>query len=176
MRARDGKLSPAQYARRTSQRVETVYAQLRQGRLRATKNAEGQWRIDPSEAPSEGPEDSEDDAPARDIVDTLPTGEPWSDKIPDIEDSKAARQFYLAKLAEAEYLEKAGKLVPLEGVEQRYADDVAQVRTKILGLPSRLKGRLRLTDAQFRLVTELVEEALIGISDGSEAEGTSGDA
>lgn len=169
----DGCLSPAQYARRIGVKVEAVYKQLASGRLPATRSADGKWRIRPEETLGETFDESVVASAGRSGPPVLPTSEAWSDKIPDIEESKAARQFYLAKLAEAEYLEKANKLVPLEGIELRYANDVADVRNKILGLPSRLKSRLRLSAAQYRLVVELVEEALASIADASDDTGAS---
>ena len=166
-------LTVAQYARRNGLTADAVYKQIRQGRLpEAFRDSDGKYRIprtalgDRALPLDESSDEPELDATPEDALDS----DTFADPIPDIEISKAAERYYRAKLAETEYLEKADKLVPLEGIEDHYANHVAEVKTKIRGIASRLKTRLRLTEAQHELVRELIDEALMGLANDSQEE------
>lgn len=174
------KLTPRQFASRTGQQIDAVYQQLRSGRLPGQKGADGKWLVDwePAlashrevdqsliEPEAERSPKSNQAPPAAPF--SLGSDENWT-SIPDYETSRSARMYWQAKREEQDYLEKAGQLVPLEGIEQRYADHVATVRTKLLGVPTRLKQRLRLSESDFKLIEELIEEALEDLDDTGEA-------
>jgi phage terminase Nu1 subunit (DNA packaging protein) len=61
---------------------------------------------------------------------------------------------------------KAGSLVRSVEVELRWARIATEVRTALLGIPSRLKGRRpNLTSEDLRVIDEMIRETLTGLAD-----------
>jgi phage terminase Nu1 subunit (DNA packaging protein) len=66
-----------------------------------------------------------------------------------------------AKLAELEYQRKAGLLIEAKTAEDAMVDLVTRSRTKLLGVPSRIKSVIpELTHAQVLLIDRQIREAL----------------
>lgn len=75
--------------------------------------------------------------------------------------ASAEEKKFKALIAELEYEERMGLLVRAAEVEAGWAKIVALSRTKVLGLPSKIKSRLpHLTKADVLVVEELCREAL----------------
>jgi phage terminase Nu1 subunit (DNA packaging protein) len=75
-----------------------------------------------------------------------------------------------ADLAELEFLEKAGKLVPAQEVERTWAAIVTQVRAGVLGVPSKAKLALpHLSHADLAQLDDLLCQALEAIAASTDA-------
>ena len=81
---------------------------------------------------------------------------------------EAAREkHWRANLSQLEYETKSELLIPADEVRGVVIDRFTEVRTKLLGLPVRIKQRLpSLTAADVRVIDALVREALEAIVDG----------
>lgn len=89
------------------------------------------------------------------LADLLP------DEGPTIADAAAKEKHWRAKLAELNYKERAGELVNAKEVQAGFADLITQGRTKLLGLPSKLKQKLpHLTLDDLATIDAHVREAL----------------
>jgi phage terminase Nu1 subunit (DNA packaging protein) len=79
------------------------------------------------------------------------------------------RRLVSAQARKVELLNRrtAGALVPRRAVEIRYATLVVTCKTKIRGVPSRIKQRIpHLTLAELGIIAELLDEALEELADG----------
>jgi hypothetical protein len=91
------------------------------------------------------------------------------DQIPDLNDSRARREHYLAEKARLEALRGRDELVPSDQVKAEAFACARAVRDALLGLADRLAPMLAATtDARecHRLLTEEHRVALRGLSDG----------
>lgn len=89
-----------------------------------------------------------------------------------IADATAYEKEFKGKLAELQYLEKSGKLVDAEQVSHTWVEIVTRSRTKLLGIPSKLKTRLpHLTPADLRAVDLEIRQALEELATPDEAQG-----
>ena len=80
-----------------------------------------------------------------------------------------------ASLAELEYLEKAGELVPAKAVEAAWLEMVAQMRASVLGVPSKAKALCQsMTHADLAQLSELLVQALEGLAERSAVERSTG--
>lgn len=83
----------------------------------------------------------------------------------------AAEKVWKAKLAELDFRKKAGELVPSHDVKERLTSVFTSCRTKLLGIPSRMKQRLpHLTASEIGEVENLVREALEELASGGDEE------
>jgi len=113
-----------------------------------------------SAAPPKPPTDRELQA----LIQGLP-----EDQIPDLNDSRARREHYLAEKARLEALRGRDELVPADQVKAEAFACARAVRDALLGLADRLAPMLAATtDARecHRLLTEEHRVALRGLSDG----------
>ncbi|MCP4448295.1 MAG: hypothetical protein GY811_23590 [Myxococcales bacterium] len=63
--------------------------------------------------------------------------------------------------------ERRGELIPIDEARQTVIDEYISVKTKLLGLSSRVRQRIqRLTTAEVLIIDNLVREALESLSDG----------
>jgi phage terminase Nu1 subunit (DNA packaging protein) len=84
-----------------------------------------------------------------------------NDGRPTLSEAKREEAIWKAREAERKFREAAGELVPAAKVHAKFADAYAQVRTKLLAVPSRAKQRLgHLTVEDVAHLEELVREAL----------------
>lgn len=88
----------------------------------------------------------------------------------DYQAARARRESALATLAEMERDERAGRLIDADRARAEVIDVFTQVRTKLLGIPHRLKQRRpELDAAAVREVDDLIREALEALADREEA-------
>jgi hypothetical protein len=75
--------------------------------------------------------------------------------------SKAKREGYEAEMARLKLETLQGKLVEVEEVEQRWISIASLTRTKVMGVPSKVKQRIpELTDEQYEVLDMVCREAL----------------
>lgn len=78
-----------------------------------------------------------------------------------MKDAARREKHWKAQLAELTYKERSGELVDAAAVEAEYANFCTTVRTKLLGLPSRMKqAHSELTLEQLATLDDYVREAL----------------
>lgn len=149
------------YAKRRGVSVMTISRACKKGRLRecVVRDASGKaiGISDPELADREWEKNSDyTDAPQRAPKTSSPAGEEVS-----MSDAAAREKHWKALLAETKYKREAGELVPAAEVEERVRDDYAQVRTKLLGIPSRARQSLpHLTVGDLAVIESLVRESL----------------
>jgi phage terminase Nu1 subunit (DNA packaging protein) len=81
--------------------------------------------------------------------------------LPSIAESRAKTEAYKAEITKLEYEAKAGKLVDADEFRTKFTAMVATARTRLLGVPSKAKGRIpHLTVDEIAILTELMREAL----------------
>ena len=126
------------------------------GKIDATL-ADAEWRDTTLEdrVPMTGPTSS----PSSEDDDDLPDG------IPSLKESRARREAAEAALGEIELGEKRGELVLAGEVESTLVNTFAHCKTKLLGVPSRVRQRdPSLTGAQMELIESQIREALEDLS------------
>jgi phage terminase Nu1 subunit (DNA packaging protein) len=108
------------------------------------------------------------------VLDRAPDRTPrstGSDDLPDYNESRARTEFERANLLELERRQKEGLLIERKVVETTWATIITTSKTKILGIPSRIRQRIpHLTLEEVQLITELVEETLEELSQEAEGE------
>lgn len=91
---------------------------------------------------------AEDDDPAR-------------PRVPDYNESRARREAALADMAELEVAERRGALVPVDEARAEVRERYTRVRTRLLGVPSRVAQRLpHVAGEVVPFLDELLREAL----------------
>lgn len=101
----------------------------------------------------------------------LPLGDDEADTFAhtgmNLTQATAAEKVWKAKLAELEFKKKSGELVPARDVTDRLSSVFTSCRTKLLGIPSRMKQRLpHLSASEIGEVENLVREALEELAGG----------
>ena len=82
-------------------------------------------------------------------------------------EARARREAALASLAEDELRKGRGELVEAAGVERRLVETFSQCRTKLMGIPSRLKQRCpHLGFGDLAEIEAAIREALEGLAEG----------
>lgn len=80
---------------------------------------------------------------------------------------QAAEKHWRAKQAELDYRLAIGELIDAKEIEARMVDDYSNVRTKLLGLPRKVKSSLpHLTREDITAIDALVREALEDLASG----------
>ena len=99
------------------------------------------------------------------------TAEPPSTEPPPVNELAAARvrkEAASAELAEIELAEKRRELIPARDIENRLADVFLRCRTRLLGIPSRLREQdPTLSAVQLQLVEALIHDALRDLAAGA---------
>lgn len=168
-------MSQAAYARHRAKRglpgatPGAVAAAIRWGRLaksltddrprqiRSAKAADAEWAAatNADRVPLTGP--------------TAPATGDASAPVNELAAARARREAAAAELAEIDLAERRGSLVRAHDLEARLADVFLRSRTRLLGLPSRLREQdPTLTAAQLELVEALLVEALEELAGGEE--------
>lgn len=81
--------------------------------------------------------------------------------------ARTRRETALATLAEDQLRKSRGELVPVADVVTKLAAEYTSARTKLLGIPSRLRQRdPGMTQGQLALVESLIREALEDLAEG----------
>lgn len=107
------------------------------------------------------------------VVDEAPESVPKSgeEPIPDYNESRARSEFEKANLLELERRQKERLLVARKDVELTWATVVSTARTKILGVPSRVKQRIpHLSLEELEIISAIIREALQEIADQDAAD------
>lgn len=82
-------------------------------------------------------------------------------------EARARQQAATAELAEIELAEKRGELMPAKDVEMRMADVFLRCRTRLLGIPARLREQdPTLSGQQLELIERLINEAIEELAAG----------
>lgn len=166
MASKNRPISLRAYARRRGVSPESVSKAITAGRLRGSVvMIGGQPKIADAELA-----DREWDANTRPRVDHPPRApsEVNPEEVPDYNASRALREAHaarreaaLADLAEIEVAEKRDELVPVDEARAHMIDKFTVVKTKILGVPTRIAQRLpELATQVVPVVDELLREIL----------------
>lgn len=87
-------------------------------------------------------------------------------------EAAAQEKAWKARLAELQYREKTGELVDARAVEMKTVEVFTRCRTKLLGVPSKLKTRLpHLTPADLRAIDAELRAALEELATPDQAQG-----
>lgn len=96
--------------------------------------------------------------------------------VPDYMVSRARRESALADMAEIEVLEKKGALVPVDQARSDVIEIFTVVKTKLLGVPSRLAQQLpHVAAAVVPVLDTFIREALEELSNDRESDDRHGD-
>ena len=97
-----------------------------------------------------------------------PDGLPGGGRIPSYAESRARNEAAKAGMATLQLLKERGKLVSVDGVRAAIGVKFSEVRSKLLGVSSRLTQRSStITNKDATLVHELIREALETLADES---------
>jgi len=107
------------------------------------------------------------------VVDQAPRSVPQrvikDSDLPDYNESRARSEYERANLLELERKQKEGLLLPAEQVEKVWANSVTIARTKLLGVPTRLRQRIpHLTLEEIAIAEELIRESLEELAGGED--------
>jgi hypothetical protein len=84
----------------------------------------------------------------------------------DLGRARANKEQYAAKMAQVKYEKELGLVVDAEEVRKKWLSVVAIARTKILGLPSKIRGRLPgLNSSDYVMIEKLTYECLQELSE-----------
>ena len=160
-------LSVRAYARRRGCSDNAVRQAIRAGRLKRSivRDAKGRAKIaDPELADQEWAATTHADRVPL-TGPTAPRGAPRpATEAPDdlnLAEESAREKFWKARIAELDYLERAGELVDAKAMGAQLVDTFTKVRTRLLGLPTRAKQQLpHLTVTDIGTIDTIVREAL----------------
>ena len=84
---------------------------------------------------------------------------------PSLNQSRAVREAYQARLAKLDYEERSGKLIDAEAVKNEWFKLITEAKTRLLAVPSKSKANIpHLTLAEVGIIERLIREALEDIS------------
>lgn len=97
----------------------------------------------------------------RELQEDDPPATADDEELPSIAASRQISEAYKAKMARLEYEQEAGKLVDAEEFRAKFSTMVTTARTRLLGVPSKAKGRIpHLAIDDIAILNELIREAL----------------
>ena len=101
------------------------------------------------------------------VVDEAPESVRSSGEVvPDYNESRAKSEYEKSLLLELERKQKEKLLVPRKDVELTWATVITMAKTKILGVPSRVKQRIpHLSLEEIEIISSIIREALQEIAD-----------
>jgi phage terminase Nu1 subunit (DNA packaging protein) len=125
------------------------------------------------EKPGVKQEMSEQSSTPKRVMDRAPSGVPSETlddgELPAYTVSQQRKAFEQANLLELERREKEGQLIERASVEATLTALASEVRTKLIGLPSRARQRIpHLTTEEIAILTDLMDEALESLAKGGE--------
>jgi phage terminase Nu1 subunit (DNA packaging protein) len=113
----------------------------------------------------------EDAKAARDAAREAVRGELEAASIPAVEVSEARLMAAKAELAEIDVAERRGELIPVDKARADVFDKFATVRTRIMGVPSRVAQRLpHHANEIVPVLKELLREAMLELASGADDE------
>lgn len=158
-------VSEREFAKVVDASLSTVQDRRKAGLLpkSAKQDAKGRWRIDPEV----GLEEWHENAPLRASSDVD------TEALRAWREARARRETALAAQAEDDLRRRRAELVEATEVEAKLVTVFSQVRTKLLGVPSKVRQQdPALTASQLALLDNLIREALedlaAGADDGNE--------
>lgn len=84
-----------------------------------------------------------------------------------LSDEAARERHWKANIAELEYRVRSGELVPVSEVEAKFVDAVTAAKTKLLGVPTRIRQQLpHIAAEDIEAIKRLVREALEDLAYG----------
>jgi hypothetical protein len=173
------KVSLAEYARHRGVSQAAVTYAIRDGRITFERDEKGRKLLDVDKADVQWNENTRHDkrvnglgaSPTDPVVSLEVNFEGSEDPeaaVMTVAEARAQRERYLAKLVKLEYEEKVGKLVPADQVQDRWTKVASIVRTKVLGIPAKVRTRLPDINAdQYLAIEAIIREALEDLADGS---------
>lgn len=163
-------LSMRAYARRRGVSVEAVSKAVKRGRISTVEDADGKRKIDPAIADVQWTANSDpskfqgsNSAPPPLEEETPTVADEPKVKGPSYQQSRAIREALNARLLKLQLDEKSGRLVDGEEIRKLWTTVAGIVRTKVLGIPSKLRQQVPdirpdQYDALDRIVRETLEE------------------
>lgn len=162
-------VSQREYARRKGITHRAVQKAIAAGRILAHDG-----KVDPDEADRMWSLNTDPSKPKGTATARTPPAEPPAGAPPDsvnrslrgegglsYADARAVREAYQARLAKLDYEERSGKLVNADQVAEAWEKIIQASRTKVLGLPAKIKTRIpKLTADEVGLIEGMVRECL----------------
>ena len=147
------------YAKHRGVSPEAVSKAVKQGRISTVTDENGRRKIDPNAADNEWAKNT-DKAKIRE-----PSAELDSDdekpRGPSYAQSRAIREAFAARLAKLEFEEKIGRLVDGDETRKLWVTVAAIVRTKVMGIPSKIRQVIpNISLDQYLVIERIVRETL----------------
>lgn len=162
-------MSMRAYARYRGVSVEAVSKAVKQKRISCRRDEKGQALINPEVADREWAANS-DQSKVRENLKREPEAPPPEDEEPQkpgYAQFRAIRESYAARLSRLEFEEKTGKLVDGEEIRKLWVTLASIVRTKVLGIPSKVRQQIpEFKPADYEKLEAIVRETLEDIADG----------
>lgn len=164
-----GLVNLSEYGRKRGVSAEAVRRAIQSGRLKdaVSRDAKGNPKIDPEIADKEWEANTNDNRGWNARENAKKTAEKDTQVSGTLNQSRAIKEAYLARLAKLEYEEKSGKLVSAADVKNEAFKVARIVRDNMLNIPDRVSAELAaLTEpAQIhRFLTEEIRKALEGLA------------
>ena len=175
------KLNFSQYAVHRGISKAAVTKAIQGGRITAHVDPEGKRFLFKEEADEQWDKNTNQNvgAPARDraieeekkIEEQAPPEPnpiaPGDPRIPPLYQSKAIKEAFFARAAKLKYETDLGKVVEAEEVKKTWHAIISIARTKILGVPSKIRQRMpEMTNDQYLLIESIIRESLEDLSSG----------
>ena len=152
--------------------IQAVYMAIKQGRLTAMEDSQGNIVINSDTMVAEMKKNGQYRRMKNNAV--LPTtstqpkkrrNSSTKDAIPEYEESKARTEHLKAELLELERKQKEDSLVSMQEVQLKWTEIITTARTKLLGISSKAKQRLPDLDTNaVSCIDDIVREALEELS------------
>lgn len=159
----------SEYGRRRGVSAEAVRRAIQSGRLKnaVSRDAKGNPKIDPDIADQEWDANTADNRGWNARENAKKTAEKDTQVSGTLNQSRAIKEAYLARLAKLEYEEKSGKLVPVADVRNEAFKVARIVRDNMLNIPDRLAAELAACEDPIqvhKLLTDEIRKALESLS------------
>jgi hypothetical protein len=162
-------MSMRAYAKHRGVSPEAVSKAVKKGRLTKAVVGEGADRkIDSDVADREWAENSDPTKFRNSGAENRQAAAPEAEPIPEatkkaqstVVQSAAVLKSYQARLAKLDFEERSGRLVDADKIRKLWTSVAAIARTKVLGIPSKLRQRIEITPEQYAMLELIVREAL----------------
>mgnify|MGYP006935492822 CR=1 FL=1 len=95
-----------------------------------------------------------------------------SENVPKLNDSRAVRESFKAKIEKLKYEEMLGKLVDIEQAQNKYFEIARKLRDSIMAIPDRISAELAAETNQFNVHKKLTNELRIALREIKESNQT----
>tara|TARA_B100000683_G_scaffold209207_1_gene203484 strand:- start:420 stop:932 length:513 start_codon:yes stop_codon:yes gene_type:complete len=152
--------------------IQAVYMAIKQGRLTAMEDSQGNIVINSDTMVAEMKKNGQYRRMKNNAVLPSTSASPkkkryssTKDSIPEYEESKARTEHLKAELLELERKQKEDSLVSMQEVQLKWTEIITTARTKLLGISSKAKQRLPDLDTNaVSCIDDIVREALEELS------------